>query len=57
MGSGTCGAVTNIFMFTENIFVSETDLGKKVTRSELGLGGRGGRVGRLLVAVVHFQLV
>ena len=57
MGSGAGGAVTNIFMFTENIFVSKTDLGKKVTRSELGLGGRGGRVGRLLVAVVHFQLV
>ena len=44
-------------MFIANIFVSKTDLGKKVTRSELGLGGRGGRVGRLLVAVVHFQLV
>ena len=57
MGSGAGGAVTNIFMFTENIFVYKTDLGKKVTRWELGLGGRGGRVGRLLVAVVHFQLV
>ena len=57
MGSGAGGAVANIFMFIGNIFVYKTDLGKKVTRSELGLGGRGGRVGRLLVAVVHFQLV